>query len=639
MTKSFAQCSLPDLAHEIYVAACDATSSALNPSSINLILPSLTSFEITERALRYHPLVRGLDGFVCSGSAQSRQAWCSMLRDLFSASGAAVSDAALLRVYLVCKGCARRGYVRVCAFISSVLSHPAAAAAGHELLAQLTAHPILCLASQINFARWRAMLRGHTPSPAHAPHWHVASVKIGQQQRRAVLCGAALLRVLVPRLLRVQGKYGVIYPLNLARRIASRRHFLGSKLHQAEGVFEEGQRLYGEQRFSEAAERWEQAALLQHGPSHAHLSSMAIEGRAGFPKDMKRAFVLAAAGAALGCAHSKGALGRCYASGEGVARDSARGLALGRESEAEGSCFGQYVVGLCREAGWGALARDYSEAVRLYRLAAAQGHAAAQKSLGYLIQKGRGLAQDKEEAVRFYRLAAEQGHAEAEQKLAYMISVGRGVAQDYAEAARLFRLAAAQGDAYSQKSLGYMFQRGGRGVAQDHAEAARFYRLAAAQGDVYSQKSLGYMYQSGQGVVLDYSEAARLYRLAAAQGDAFSQKSLGRLFESGRGVARCIREAVRLYGLAAAQGEAGAQCNLGALFHYGRGVAQDYAEAVRLYGLAAAQGHAAAQFNLGAMHENGHGVDQDHAEAVRLYRLAAAQGHAAAASAIARMGA
>jgi hypothetical protein len=42
-----------------------------------------------------------------------------------------------------------------------------------------------------------------------------------------VLCGGALLRVLVPRLLCVQGEYGVIYPLNLALRIASRRHFLG----------------------------------------------------------------------------------------------------------------------------------------------------------------------------------------------------------------------------------------------------------------------------------------------------------------------------------------------------------------------------------------------------------------------------
>jgi hypothetical protein len=119
--------------------------------------------------------------------------------------------------------------------------------------------------------------------------------------------------VLVPTLLCVQGEYGVIYPLNLARRIASRRHFLGSYKDEAEGVFEEGQRLYGEQRFSEAAERWGRAALLQHAPSHAHLSDMLIHGRAGVAKNFKRGFAFAMAGAALGCAHSKGVLGRCYA--------------------------------------------------------------------------------------------------------------------------------------------------------------------------------------------------------------------------------------------------------------------------------------------------------------------------------------
>jgi hypothetical protein len=73
----------------------------------------------------------------------------------------------------------------------------------------------------------------------------------------------------------------------------------------AEAVFQEGQQLYGEQRFSEAAERWGRAALQQHGPSHAHLSDMLIEGRPGVAKEVNRAFELAFAGAALGCAHSK----------------------------------------------------------------------------------------------------------------------------------------------------------------------------------------------------------------------------------------------------------------------------------------------------------------------------------------------
>ena len=51
--------------------------------------------------------------------------------------------------------------------------------------------------------------------------------------------------------------------------------------------------------------------------------------------------------AALGCARSKGALGHCYAYGRGVAVDEARSLALGRESDAAGSCFGSVLFRKC----------------------------------------------------------------------------------------------------------------------------------------------------------------------------------------------------------------------------------------------------------------------------------------------------
>jgi hypothetical protein len=405
------------LALEISLAACAAAGSALDAAPAAQLLPRLIDAEATEAALQRHPLVRGASGLECTGTAESRQAWCSMLRDLFSASGAAVSDAALLRVYRVCRQCCGRGRVRVRAVISAVSANPAALVAEYKLVAHVTAHPLYCLASQLNFARWRTMLRCHTPSPAHAPHWHVTGIYVGLQQRRAVLCGGALLCVLVPRLLRVQGEYGVIYPLNLARRMASRRHFLGSKLNEAEGVFEEGQRLYGEQRFSEAAERWGRAALLLHAPSHAHLSDMLIWGRPGVAEDVKRAFALAAAGAALGCAQSKGALGRCYVWGCGVAKDEARGLALGRESAAAGSCFWQFVVGACYNGGYVGVAQDDAEAVRLYSLAAEQGDADAQFNLGVMFEHGQGVARDRAEAIRWYHLAAAQGDAWAKANL------------------------------------------------------------------------------------------------------------------------------------------------------------------------------------------------------------------------------
>jgi TPR repeat protein len=181
----------------------------------------------------------------------------------------------------------------------------------------------------------------------------------------------------------------------------------------AEAVFQEGQQLYGEQRFSEAAERWGRAALQQHGPSHAHLSNMLVDGRPGVAVDEKRAFELAAAGAALGCVHSKGVLGRCYLFGNGVAEDEARGLSLGRESEAEGSCFGQYVVGLCYYFGMVGVAADDAEAVRLYQLAAVQGHAVAKYCLGHMFENGKGVEKNRGQAIRWYRLAAAQGDADA----------------------------------------------------------------------------------------------------------------------------------------------------------------------------------------------------------------------------------
>ena len=145
MTKPFATCSLPDLVYEMFL---DARAAAAP------LLPRLADAEATEAALQRHPLVQGAGGLVCTDTAESERAWCSMLRDLFSTSGAAVSDADLRRVYLVCRQCCRRGRVRVCAFVSRVLSHPAAAAAQHRC--QRRASAARALAKACDSGAWRA---------------------------------------------------------------------------------------------------------------------------------------------------------------------------------------------------------------------------------------------------------------------------------------------------------------------------------------------------------------------------------------------------------------------------------------------------------------------------------------------------
>ena len=282
-------------------------------------------------------------------------------------------------------------------FIERLRANPGFSSADRELIAEAEAHPAYCLVSRACVQRWEAMLRYRHASRAPAQQWNVYGSGIGLRQRRALLCRGALCAVLVRKLMRFQGRYGAMKVLHHACCVISRRHFLVSK-NAAETLFEKGQRLYGEQRYREAAESWGQAALLQHAPSHAFLSSLLFVGRADVAKDVQRAFEFASGGAALGCAHSKGALGRCFVKGAGVAKDVGRGLALARESAAAGSSFGQSVVGRCYYAGWG-VAQDDAEAVRWYRLAAAQGHAVAQYNLGVMFEKGRGVAPDYAEAV------------------------------------------------------------------------------------------------------------------------------------------------------------------------------------------------------------------------------------------------
>ena len=107
--KAFSQCSLSDLALAILEDSNTASARALDPATADRLLPALRNAALTEAVLQRHPLVRDRSGLKCDGSAHSRRAWCGMLRDLVAAAGVDVSDAALLRVYIVCKECAKLG--------------------------------------------------------------------------------------------------------------------------------------------------------------------------------------------------------------------------------------------------------------------------------------------------------------------------------------------------------------------------------------------------------------------------------------------------------------------------------------------------------------------------------------------------
>ncbi len=203
--------------------------------------------------------------------------------------------------------------------------------------------------------------------------------------------------------------------------------------------------------------------------------------------------------------------------------------------------------------------RNEAEAARLYKLAAAQGNALAQRGLGYMYSEGLGgIPKNQVEAVRLYRLAAEQGDAGGQRNLgaAYAMGAG-GLPKDEIEALRLFRLAADQGDALGQANLGNMYLQGFGGLTPDHMEALRLFRSAADQGDALAFAHLGNMYLNGLGgLPRDEREALRLVRLSVEKGNTWGQAYLGYMYANAfGGLTQDNREAVRLYKLAAARGD------------------------------------------------------------------------------------
>jgi uncharacterized protein len=80
-------------------------------------------------------------------------------------------------------------------------------------------------------------------------------------------------------------------------------------------------------------------------------------------------------------------------------------------------------------------------------------------------------------------MAAAQGYAPAEASLGLAYAEGHGVPQDYREAAKWYRLASAQGNPSAQASLGLMYANGA-GVPRDIVRAHMWLTLGAvSSGD------------------------------------------------------------------------------------------------------------------------------------------------------------
>jgi len=125
------------------------------------------------------------------------------------------------------------------------------------------------------------------------------------------------------------------------------------------------------------------------------------------------------------------------------------------ERAASGGAEAQFEVAGAYDAGFYGV-RSGELAMKYYVLAAKQGHAEAQNSVGSGLQ-----AEEKySEALVWYQRASEQGHGLATNNLAYLYDLGLGVSQDRQRALQLYSRAADLGRVDAMWNIANMYGAG-----------------------------------------------------------------------------------------------------------------------------------------------------------------------------------
>ena len=157
--------------------------------------------------------------------------------------------------------------------------------------------------------------------------------------------------------------------------------------------------------------------------------------------------------------------------------------------------------------------------------------ARAQYELAETYQYGNRIERNFDLAVKWYRKAAKQGHAAAQYKLGVAYYCGRASSwfgDRRQQTVEWYRKAAAQGYAPAQCELGNAFA-DGYGVEKDLKQAFEWYQKATSGGDLQGQLKLGEAYEKGQGIPQDLNRAAFWYRGGAARGYTQAKEALARI--------------------------------------------------------------------------------------------------------------
>ncbi|OON97706.1 MAG: hypothetical protein ATN31_01235 [Candidatus Epulonipiscioides saccharophilum] len=283
----------------------------------------------------------------------------------------------------------------------------------------------------------------------------------------------------------------------------------------------------------------------------------------------------------------------------------------------------------------------------------------SQYDVGFGYTHGIGVAKDISEGLKWFKLAAEQGHKNAQYEVGYAYIYEHAVESKYIESDEIMshleineilvnnnfikpdetmNHLATNNLAEPNKKMNHL--------ATNHLDIAdekndfnlqsenylipnnfNRYKEAAEAGHIGALYKLGRCYEDGIGIETNLSVAITCYTRAAKNGNLRAQTHLATCYEKGIGVDRNLDTAFEWYVRAAVGGYAKAQNNLGYFYEHGKGVDKNYIKAFEWYEKSANQGHAKAQYNLALCYEYGKGVSKNMDEAFVWLKKSAEQGN------------
>lgn len=293
---------------------------------------------------------------------------------------------------------------------------------------------------------------------------------------------------------------------------------------------------------------------------------------------------------------------------------------LQRRAEA-GEAEAQYRLGIAYQFALGTR-RDDRLARQWFAKAAAQDHAHALTSLGYMQSTGSGGAVDAEGAERSLRRAGELGEATAWANLAELILAQRPAEQ--AQAVALLERAVAAGAMNARYRLGRILIEGEL-VPADAARGKAMLEEAANSGVSYAQAYLAYLILEERKDT-DAARGLALAQRAANAGLAEGANELGRYHLLGFGTRADPKQAATWFTRAGELGEPNGWYNLARMQEDGSLGQADLPEARKLAVRAADAGHLLAAGMAGRMLYRGEGGPRDRAGAYPYLKALADEG-------------